>query len=130
VIEARTYWARSRHHCRQIADEIMRLDVGQGRIAEIIVRPPRKEKTHDQRKLFHAVCSDIGLELGLTPGQVKEMVKQDFYGFEKIRVGRRVYKFVQSSEESDRAEYSRLVDYTYIWSAERGVLVQDRRPKP
>ncbi len=127
MIEVRRFWCSDRFRLRQVAEEIARLNVGDGHVAEIIIRPARREKTHDQRKLFHAVCGDVGLELGLTPGQVKEMVKQDFYGFEKVRVGRRVYKFVQSSEESDRAEYSRLVDFLYQWSAERGILVQDRR---
>lgn len=129
MIETRHYLCDNRFRLRKVADEIMRLDVAEKHPAEIIVRPARKEKTHDQRKLFHAICGDIALELGLTPGQVKEMIKQDYYGFEKIRVGRRVYKFVQSSEESDREEYSRLIDYAYIWAAERGILIQDRRLK-
>lgn len=129
MIETRNYLCDNRFRLQKVAEAIMCLDVSETHPAEIIIRPARREKTHDQRKLFHAICGDIGLEMGHTPGKVKMMVKQDYYGFEKIRVGRRVYKYVQSSEESDREEYSRLIDYAYQWAAEREILIQDRRPK-
>lgn len=127
MIEPRRYWIASKERLAQVVREIERLDVGPGRVLEVIARPARKEKTVDQRRLFHAVCGDIGLELGNSPGQVKYAIKVDFYGLDEFRVGDQTFFDVQSSEESDRAEYSRLIDHAYLWAAERGVLIQDRR---
>jgi hypothetical protein len=128
MIETARYWIDSRNRAEMIAREIARLDVGPGRIAEVIIRPARKEKTADQRRLFHAICAEIGLAMGATPGQVKYAIKADFYGLETFRVGEEVYVDVQSSEDSDRAEYTRLIDHAYLWAAEREVVIQDRRP--
>ena len=127
-MESRRFWIDSPARARAVAGEIVRLDVGPERVAEVIIRPARKEKTKDQRSLFHAICSDIGTELGNTPGQIKHAIKFDFYGTEEYRVGEEIFFEVPSSEESDRAEYSRLIDHAYRWAAERGVLIQDRRP--
>lgn len=127
MIEPRRYWIDSRNRAEMIGREIARLEVGQGRIAEVIIRPARQEKTKDQRALFHAICSEVGLILGATPGQVKYAIKADFYGLDTFRVGEEVFVDVQSSEDSDRAEYSRLIDHAYLWAADRGVYVRDRR---
>ena len=40
-----------------------------------VVREARKEKTHTQRKLFHALCKEAGDHIGLTKGKVKAIVK-------------------------------------------------------
>jgi hypothetical protein len=82
-------------------------------------------KSHEQRKKFHALCTEIGLEIGLTPGQVKAAVKQEFYGFDEFKMGKKWYRIVQSSEDSDRAEYSRLIDFALQWAAENGVVIDD-----
>jgi len=127
MIEPRRYYVDSRARLRKVMDEISHLDVGPERVAEIIVRAMRREKTHDQRALFHAICGDIGLEIGLTIGQVKRAVKVEFYGEDEFKIGDRTYREIQSSEDSDRAEYSRLIDFTMQWASENGILIQDRR---
>lgn len=92
------------------------------------IRPARKEKSHDQRKLFHALCAQAGKELGHTPGQIKAMVKQEFFGVDQIttRSGK-TYNVVQSSEEADRIEYSALIEALLQWAAENGVLLDTRQ---
>ena len=77
-----------------------------------------KSKTHDQRKLFHAVCRDIGLEVGETPGKVKEARKADFFGMDEYKIGNKWYRAVKPSESADRDEYSQLIDYAHQWAAE------------
>jgi len=96
---------------------------------ELIVREIRKEKTPDQRRLFHAICGDIAPQLGLTPGQTKQYIKEEFYGIETKIVLGKLRHFVQSTEDSDREEYSRLIDFAYQWAAEAGVVIPDRRPQ-
>ena len=75
-------------------------------------------KSHEQRKLFHAICRDIGLHIGLTPGKVKEAIKADFFGLDEYRIGEKWYRAIRPSETADRAEYSQLIDFAYQWAAE------------
>lgn len=118
---------RRKEIARAVIEVIGHLDVGENHAAEIIIRPQRKEKTHDMRALWHAVMGEAAPHLGLTPGQTKQLIKQEFFGVdEKVVAGRR-YEFVQSSEESDRQEYSRLIDFTLQFLAEQGIHIQDRR---
>ena len=129
MIEPRRYFIDNRIRLAEVATELMRYPVEAERPLEVIVRTPRKEKTPEQRRLFHAICGDIGGTLGLTPGEVKSAIKQDFFGVDKVKIGGRVYDVVQSSEDSEREEYGRLIDYAYIWAADREVKVADRRSK-
>ena len=94
---------------------------------ELVVREEHRDKTDSQRRLFHAIVSEGAPQMGLTPGEAKQAVKEAFYGVEiKVIMGRR-YTIVQSSEDSDRPEYSGLIDFAYQWFAEAGVCVPDRR---
>ena len=94
---------------------------------ELILRTERKDKTVKQRNLFHAVMADLAPQLGLTPGETKQLVKEEFYGFEVRKVFGVERKFVQSSEDSDREEYVRLTDFAYQFSAEHEIYIPDRR---
>lgn len=95
---------------------------------ELILRTERKEKSPAQRALFHAVCADIAPLVGLTPGGAKLKIKASFYGVDIIGEGGVYYALVPSSEDSDREEYSRLIDHAYQWAAEAGFNIPDRRP--
>jgi hypothetical protein len=130
MIQERRFWVETRERLRRVLDELARIQPSPADVVEIIARSARREKTPEQRKLFHAICSDIGLEIGLTPGQVKAAIKEDFYGMDEFFVGNRRYRGVQSSEDSDRDEYSRLIDYAYQWAAEREVHIRDWRRGP
>jgi hypothetical protein len=117
------------------------------RPCELLVRTERVEKTEGQRRLFHAVCADLAPHWGMTPEGVKAKVKEGFYGGEvHIGPGRltedEVATFmrllakvgpytvvVQSSEDSDREEYGRLIDHAYQMAAESEVYLADRRTR-
>lgn len=81
------------------------------------------DKTHEQRKKWHSMLTEIGNQLGFTMGQVKHAVKVEFYGLEDFEIDGKVYTSVQSSEESKRGEYARLIDYTAQWAAEHGIQI-------
>lgn len=94
---------------------------------EVTIGEVVKDKTAEQRGKFHALCSDIGKELGLTPGQVKAAVKQEYFGLDEFKFGDKWYRSVKSSEDADRREYSALIDFAYQWAAENGIYVADFR---
>lgn len=120
--------ATSSDRLRQIAAQLVALPVSQERRLEVIIREPVREKTHDQRKLWHAVLSDIALDTGYTPAQVKALIKADYYGKDRITLrDGSTFDIVQSSEDEDRAGYSRLIDFTYQFCAEHGINIPERR---
>jgi hypothetical protein len=74
------------------------------------------------------MCTDVGKELGYTPGQVKAMVKEEHFGKDTITSpSGKKYELVQSSEEADRPEYSELIETLLRWAAENGIPIEDRR---
>lgn len=95
---------------------------------ELIIRQARKEKTHDQRKAWHALLTEFGKALGYTMPQMKEAVKRELLGSEWITLpnGKR-YEVIPSSEAEDRYGYSALIDGTLRIAAENGVLLDVRR---
>jgi hypothetical protein len=95
---------------------------------QLTIGPARKEKTHGQRKLFHALCAEFGREVGYTPGQVKAMVKEEHFGVDTVKLkSGKTYQVVQSSEDADRTEYSDLIETLLRMAAENGVLLDTRR---
>jgi hypothetical protein len=95
---------------------------------EVVVREPRREKSQEQRGLWHAILGDIAQEMGHTPGEMKQIVKAEYYGTDWVTLpsGHR-YEVIQSSEDADRGEYSRLIDFTMRFAAENGIVIPDRR---
>ena len=125
MIEARRYWITERPRLREVAADISRLDVGPGRAAEIIVRPLRTDKTHDQRKTWHVLVGELGTALGYTPREMKEVIKREYYGIDVVTLPRGArYEIVQSSEDEDRAGYARLIDFTLQFAAEQGIHLE------
>jgi hypothetical protein len=88
-------------------------------------RPITHDKTHEQRKKFHAICREISNQIGLTPGQVKAAIKQDQFGIDEFKMGNKWYRTVKSSEDTDRVEYSELIEAAYRWGAENEVVITE-----
>jgi hypothetical protein len=86
-----------------------------------------RNKTQEQRGYFHAICTEIGTAMGLTMGQVKEAVKAEEFGYEEFKAVGKWYRMVQSSEDTDRGNYSKLIETAIRWAAEGGVTVKDPR---
>lgn len=84
-----------------------------------------KAKTSPQRNKFHKLCREIGNEIGLTQGKVKEAIKEDFFGIDEWKIGNKWYRGVRPSEQAERDEYSQLIEYTLQWAAENCGIVLD-----
>ena len=117
----------SREKLLRTINALAALDIRQP--LELVLRTERVEKTAEQRKLFHAICAEIAPRVGYTPGGVKLRVKASFYGVEIQNEDGVYYSILPSSEDSDREEYSRLIDHAYQWAAEAGHPIPDRRPR-
>lgn len=95
------------------------------RICPTCGRRTVNSKSHEQRKKFHAICTDIGRELGHTPGQVKEAIKAEHFGLDEVKIHGKWYRMVKSSEDADRLEYSELIETALRCGAEWGVVILD-----
>lgn len=90
---------------------------------EVRLGPP--DKTRAQRAMFHVLCENIGKELGCTPGEVKQYVKQYHYGIDEKKVGNMWYKSVRSTEDDNKVQYTALIEAAHRWAAENGLGAQD-----
>lgn len=125
---ARTFHiGNSRQKLMRILSTLSALLVTEQDDLEIELRTRRKEKSHQQRKLFHGLCTEAGKELGLTKAAVKEIVKEEHFGRDRfIAPNGKVYDILPSSEESDRYDYSALIETLLRWAAENGVPLDTR----
>ena len=75
-------------------------------------------KTSSQRNEFHRICREIAKEYGDTPGHIKNAIKTVYYGIDEYKIGNKWYRGIQSSEASDKKEYSELIECAIRWAAE------------
>lgn len=95
---------------------------------EIEIRPRRREKSNEQRKMWHAILKEFGDAIGYTLPEIKQVVKEEFFGVEvKTLPDGKQYRVTQSSEDAERKSYSELIDFTLRRAAENGVLIEDQR---
>lgn len=94
---------------------------------EIEVRTRRKEKTHTQRKTWHALLTEWGKEIGYTMPEMKCVAKRELMGTHWVKVNGKDYEIFPSSEDEDLFGYSALIDGTLRLAAEGGVLLDIRR---
>lgn len=129
MIPIRRFHVSDKAQLREIVSVLAMLDVGDGRTAEIIIRPLRKEKTGSQRAYWHVVLDEFGRAVGSTRAQMKEIVKQEYYGADVVTLpSGREYEILPSSEDEDREGYGRLIDFTLQLAAEQGFPIRDPRP--
>ena len=89
-----------------------------------VVRLMSQSKTDKQRSFFHCLCADIGKELGYTPSEIKQMIKQWHYGFDEKKIGNNWYRVLRSTEEDDKEQYSELIEAAQRWAAENGIVAK------
>lgn len=112
---------------QQVARVLNVLQLDDADDIEVEIRQRRREKTHEQRKTWHALLRDWGRELGYTVNEMKNVAKRELMGTKVIEVGGKKYEIFPSSEDEDRYGYSELIDGTLRLAAEQGVLLEIRR---
>jgi len=92
------------------------------------IEEERVEKSHDQRKAWHALLAEFGREVGYTRGQMKSVVKRELLGSEWVTLpGGRRYEIEASSEAEDRYGYSELIENTIAMAGEMGIRLEVKR---
>ena len=78
-------------------------------------------KSDRQRNQFHALCADISRITGYTPAEIKNLIKQDFLGFADVKIAGKMRRVLKSSEDLDRGDYSKLIEYVDLWRSNNGI---------
>lgn len=89
------------------------------------LRPIDYPKTIAQRNKFHAICRQIGNQLGNTPAEIKTAIKTYHYGMDEFKVGDKWYRGLRSTEDDGKIEYSELIEVAYRWAAENGIAINE-----
>lgn len=111
-IDSQEKWLRTLAALRDRAREFSEHPI------ELIVRDWKRPKSDRQRKLFHAVCNDLGIELGYFPGEMKAEVKRRYFGDDWEEY---------STEDLSHEDYGHLIECVYVLAAELGIFIPDRR---
>lgn len=86
---------------------------------ELIGKPYKYDKTKEQRNWFHSLCRMFGKETGYTEGEIKDYVKQAYFGTKEVKIGKQVKVVADGSSEGLKREpYSELIETLYRLAAE------------
>jgi len=83
----------------------------------ITIDDDKESKTSEQRSWFHILCGLFGSEIGYTKVQMKRVMLKIVFGTEVV-LGVEIEK---SSESLKRADYSQLIEQTYIEAGGMGI---------
>lgn len=86
---------------------------------QVTVTDYKEDKTGEQRSWFHVLCELFGKEIGYTKIQMKRVMLDKVFGTETV-LDREISK---SSESLKRADYSMLIEQTYIEAGEMGIVL-------
>lgn len=86
--------------------------------------------TEEQRGGLHLLLSILARETGYRVPELKQVVKERVFGVEE-REGPdgRLYRFVRSSEDANKLEYSDLIEECYILGADLGIRLPALDPR-
>ena len=86
-----------------------------------VVKIMPQSKTDRQRGIFHVLVDEISELTGHTPAEVKSFIKEDYLGFTEKKFGGKWRRVLRSTEELDRGDYSKLIEYVPVWRSENGI---------
>ena len=85
-----------------------------------VVTIKKRQRTTDQNNKFHAMCGELGDEIGYTLDEMKRLVKNELGRFTIIDGPCGKIKRLQSSADWDKDEMSEAIELLHRWAAEVG----------
>ena len=91
-------------------------------IQEVTIKPHVDSKTIEQRNFWHMLLGNMSDEVGMAPGDLKEIVKAKVMGWRTVSYGGVDLVIADgSSEQLNIKDYSMLIEQTYILAGEAGI---------
>jgi len=85
-----------------------------------VVEVKKPRRTNPQNDRFHAMCQELGDEIGYTCEEMKRLVKNELGRYRVIDGPCGKIKRLQSSADWDRAEMSEAIELLIRWGGEVG----------
>jgi hypothetical protein len=86
----------------------------------MVVTISERKRSNDANSKFHAMCSELGNEIGYTLDEIKRLVKNELGRFTIIDGPVGKIKRLQSSADWDVTEMSEAIELLHRWAAEVG----------
>ena len=85
-----------------------------------VVTIKKRQRTTDQNSKFHAMCGELGDEIGYTLDEMKRLVKNELGRYTIIDGPCGKIKRLQSSADWDQDEMSEAIELLHRWAGEVG----------
>ena len=87
---------------------------------QVQVKRYRRSRTMPQNSKFHAMCQELGTEIGYTAGEIKRLVKNELGAYELIAGPVGKIKRMQSSADWNTEQMAQAIELLQRWAAEVG----------
>ena len=95
-------------------------------IWDITITNHVNSKTAHQRAWFHKLCALLGDELGMQPGELKEIAKAKLFGWKHIEYGGVTLTLADGHSESLSAKkYGQLIEVLYQLAGDAGIVLPE-----
>ena len=82
--------------------------------------------TAHQRGWFHKLCALLGDEIGMHPGDLKEIAKGKLFGFKQVEYGGVTLTLADGHSESLNAKrYGQLIEVVYMLAGDAGIVLPE-----
>ena len=85
---------------------------------EVEIRPYRSRRTVDQNSKFHAMCQELGQEIGYTAAELKKLVKHELGYYQIIDGPCGKIKRLESSADWNTERMAEAIEQLHRWGAE------------
>ena len=83
-------------------------------------------KSREQRGWFHLLCQILGDQIGMHPGDIKEIAKAKLMGWKQVSFGGVTLTMADGhSEKLKMDQYSRLIEIVYELAGEAGMALPE-----
>ncbi len=91
---------------------------------DVSIKRHVNSKTAEQRSWFHVLLGLFAEQVGMAPGDLKEVIKAKVSGWKTVSYGGvELVMAAESSEKLNRDRYSGLIEQTYILAGEAGIVL-------
>ena len=116
-----SYTIRNERVRDNLIEEIKSIDI-EKKLKRVTIADHVNSKSAQQRGFFHKLCALFGDEVGMQPGEVKEIAKAKLFGWNHIEYGGVTLTLAAGhSEELNSIEYGELIDIVYQLAGDAGI---------
>ena len=91
---------------------------------EVIVRPYKSKRSLEQNALWHTMVGELAQKMGYTPIEMKGILKYALGYYHEIQGKQRKIMIFDETSKMSVEQLTTLIDQTYQWASEKGVVLK------